>query len=204
MALNTGVNIADAVGDIENLEQDIKLALRGLLQQKVDEAVRKTAEEFRDEVQNQLKLSEIEQDTGELMNSWVIRPKGFAQYEVRSTADHAVYLELGTRPHTISGKGGGWLKFIPDNPSEYNTREFVGNADGSVSGDFFEDGIVQSPFDPLFDGSSPNTYFAKSVQHPGNEAYGYFEDAVDSRSWRTSLNNRVLKAVDDALDEVGL
>lgn len=198
-AINAGINLSEVIGDIEELKGDLQI-LRGRIQQEVDEAVRLTAEDFRDEVQAQIKQSDIETRTGELMNSWKVRPKGLAQYEVRSTADHAVFLELGTRPHTISGKGGGWLKFIPEDPTPYPKRNFSEDADGNVTGDFNEDGLVVSELDPLAD-AAPGTYFAKSVQHPGNEAYGYFEAAYDKKSWKTSLNNRIRQRVTKVLEE---
>lgn len=198
-ALDAGIDLSQALGDIENLQGDLQI-LRGRIQQAVDEAVRETAEDFRDEVQTQIKESGIETRTGELMNSWVVRPKGLARYEVRSTADHAIFLELGTRPHTISARGGGWLKFIPDDPSPYPERNFLQDADGNVTGDFNTDGLVVSSLDPLAD-AAPGTYFAKSVEHPGNKAYGYFEAAYDKKSWKTSLNNRIRQKVSTALAE---
>jgi len=194
--MNAGVDLSQAIGDIEDFEADLDI-FRGRLQQVVDEAVRETAEDFRDEVQNQLKQSDIDSDTGELMNSWRVRPKGLAQYEVRSTADHAVFLELGTQPHTITGNN--WLKFIPDDPSGYPERNFTEEG-GEVKGDFAEDGLVVSPLDPLSD-ADPETYFAKSVQHPGNEAYGYFQDAVDKKSWKSSLNGRIRQKVSKLIEE---
>jgi len=186
--IDLDMNLSEAMGEIEELESDIQI-LRGKVQQEVDEAVRITAKNFRDEVQTQIKKSDIETRTGELLNSWKVRPKGLAQYEVRSTADHAVFLELGTTPHTITGSDG-WLKFIPEDPTPYPERNFSEDNDGEVTGDFNEDGLVVSHLDPLSDAEA-GTYFAQSVQHPGNEAYGYFQNAYDKKPWKIYLNNRI-------------
>lgn len=196
--IDLGINLSEATGEIGDLESDIQI-LRGKIQQEVDEAVRITAENFRDEVQAQIKKSDIETRTGELLNSWKVRPKGLAQYEVRSTADHAVFLELGTRPHTITGDNR-WLKFIPEDPTPYPERNFSEDADGEVTGDFNEDGLVVSHLDPLSDAES-ETYFAKSVQHPGNEAYGYFQNAYDKKSWKLYLDNRIRSKVEKSVQE---
>jgi hypothetical protein len=199
-AISSGVNVAEVVAQTEGLEKDFRV-FKGLLQQEIDEAVEDTAEQFRDEVQNNIKGSRIDSDTGELLNSWKVKPKGLAQYEVRSTADHAVFLELGTQEHTITGDG--WLKFMPEDTSGYPERNFNEDENGNVAGDFYEDGLVVSDNDPLADADA-GTYFAKSVQHPGNDAYRYFEAAYRGTDWKTSLNNRVRQARDRALRESGL
>lgn len=173
-ALNTTVNADEVISELDATVAQYE-ELRGLIQQKMDEAVEKTAKDFRDEVQTQLEKSDIDVDTGELLNSWVVRPKGLARYEVRSTADHAVYLELGTRPHEITGSP---LIFEPEPGTLQNYPDEVITDDGWVE--------------------------IRKVQHPGNEAYGYFQNAYDSKSWRTSLNNRLRKALDEAIEEAGL
>lgn len=173
-ALSTGINLDKAVADIEGLESNFD-ALRGILQQEIDSAVEETAKEFRDEVKKQIIASEIDSDTGELLNSWVVRPKGLARYEVRSTADHAIYLELGTRPHTITGNPFLVFEPEPGTLDQYPDKFIRG------------DGLVQ----------------IHGVNHPGNEAYGYFQDAFDQRSWKTTLNNHIRRARDRAIEKAG-
>lgn len=196
-----------AMGDLGEVESKIK-TFRRLLRQKVDDAVRKTAEDFIKELKKQIKASGINADSdGELLNSWKVVPKGLAQYQVRSTADHAVFLEVGTRPHTISGKGGGWLKFRPSAENLPNYPERTGFIDAPESeqppeADVKTDGLIVERNDPLASGNL-GSYVAKSVRHPGNKAYRYFDKTLES-SWKTSLNNNVRQAIKTAKEEAGL
>jgi hypothetical protein len=173
-AIEAGIDLKKATKDLDRNQSKLE-SLKGILQQKVDTAVRETAEEFRDEVQNQIKASEIDSDTGELLNSWRVIPKGIARYQVRSTVDYAVFLELGTSEHEIRGHPS--LVFQPE-PGTYG--EYPDDAKRG-------DGWVQM----------------RTVNHPGNEAYQYFEAAENSRSWKTTLNNKLRKARDEAIEEAG-
>lgn len=174
-AIESGVDLPKAIGDIERLEGQFD-AFQKALQVELDRAVKETAEEFRDEVKQNIKGSRIEEDTGELLNSWVVRPKGIASYEVRSTADHAIFLEVGTEAHEITGDPSLIFKAEPGTYEAYPDE--VKRGDGWVE--------------------------MRKVEHPGNDAYRYFEAAIRSGSWPTKLNNRVRTAVDNALEEVGL
>lgn len=203
--IETGVDMKKAMGDLGEVEYKIR-AFQRLLREKVDDAVKSTAEDFLDELKKQIKASGIKTRSGELLNSWKVVPKGLARYQVRSTADHAVFLELGTRPHTISGSGGGWLKFRPsaEKLPNYPERNFSEDANGNVTGDFLESGLIVSRLDPLADGGDLGSYVAKSVRHPGNKAYRFFDKTIASKSWKTSLNNKIQNAVKKAKAEAGL
>lgn len=174
-AIETGIDMPKAMGDLGEVEAKID-TFRGLLQQEVDEAVEETATEFRDAVKDNIRGSRIERDTGELLNSWKVRPKGLARYEVRSTADHAVFLELGTDAHDITGDP--LLVFEPE-PGTYG--EYPPHAQR-------EDGMIG----------------IHEVSHPGNDAYRYFEAAFRSKQWKTTLNNRIRQATIRAKREAGL
>lgn len=174
-AFDVGVNISEAVSDIEEIEGDIAVA-RGRLQQEMDDAVRETADDFRDEVIRQIKASEIERDTGELLNSWRVRPRGTARYEVRSTADHAIFLELGTRGHPIEGNPFLYFEPEPGTIDEYPDRYVT------------DDGMI------LID----------EVDHPGNDEYEYFRDAYRAKDWKDILRQRLEDAADDAFGDLGV
>lgn len=162
-AFEVGVNMRKAIGDIENMEADLKV-LKGRIQHVVDEAVRMTADDFRDEVQDQIRASEIESDTGELMNSWKVRPKGVARYQVRSTADHAVFLELGTRnEYPIQGNPLLYFEPEPGTVNEYPDRVVT------------DDEMI----------------LIEEVTHPGVDEYGYFSDAYEAKNWHDVLQDRL-------------
>lgn len=169
-AFDIGVNASEAVGHIEEFEGDLD-GIQGRLQQEMDDAVRETADDFRNEVVDQIRKSEIDRDTGELLNSWKVRPKGTAHYQVRSTADHAIYLEMGTTPHTIEGNPLLYFEPEPGTLDEYPDRYVT------------EDGMI------LID----------EVDHPGNDEYGYFRDAYRAKDWEDILRRRLEDAADRAL-----
>lgn len=172
-AIEAGVDLDKAIGDIEDMETDLKVQFLQRVVHAVDEATRETAEAFRDQVQEEIKKSEIDSDSGgELMNSWVVRPKGQYKYEVRSTADHAVYLEVGTSEHKIRG-----------NPLVFEPRP--GTEDEYPDAVIRDDGLVQ----------------ITEVDHPGNEEYGYFQDAYNKKSWATTLNNKIRAKINPIIEE---
>lgn len=174
MAIETSVNIAEVSSDLGENWSKIK-AFRSLLRRKVDNAVEETAQEFKDVVIANIKGSRIDEDTGELLNSWKVTPKGIARYQVRSTADHAVYLEVGTSAHEITGNN---LIFQPE---EGTFDEYPESAQR-------DDGYVE----------------LESVDHPGNDAYRYFEAATKDRDWQEVMDSKIDQAVDEAFAESGL
>lgn len=167
-----GINASMALEDIEDLRGDLEI-LRGRLQQEADEVVRKTADEFREELKNTIKKSEIDEETGELLNSWKVRPKGVAKYEVRSTAEHAVWLELGTESHPIVGDP--LLIFEPEPGTRHKYPPHTVRDDGMIE--------------------------IHEVDHPGNEPYGYFQETVDKKSWEEILSTRLEATAERVLEE---
>lgn len=170
--LNTDVNISEFIGDLEKLENDLEV-FKGRLREEMDDAVREIAEEFRDEVKAHIRASRIESDTGELMNSWKVVPKDPAHYQVRSTAGHAVYLELGTRPHEITGNPD--LVFEPE----------PGTLDLYPDSAIMEDGWVRM----------------NRVEHPGNDTYAYFKGAYERRNWQDKLDNKIKRRINRLVAE---
>lgn len=200
MVVKPDVDLSRAFSDIDRTKAKTR-GFEEIVRDKVDDAVEETAEEFREEVKRQIKASDIDSDTGELLESWRVQRVGRSAYRVRSTADHAIFLEVGTSPHTITADEG-WLKFEPEpgTASQYPERTF-NEEDGF---DFGEPGLIVDPRDPLASGEAMGDYVAKSVQHPGNEAYRYFLEAGKSRDWGQVLGNKVQRAVVEARSEVDL
>lgn len=170
--LNTDVNIGEFIGDLEKLEGDLKV-FKTRLQKEMDDAVKEVAEEFRKEVKKHIRASGIESDTGELMNSWRVVPKDTAHYQVRSTADHAVYLELGTRPHPITGNPD--LIFEPE----------PGTLDLYPDSAIMDDGWVRM----------------NKVEHPGTDTYAYFKGAYERKDWQGKLDNKIEQRVNRLIAE---
>lgn len=106
----------EGLDEFEDLEREFAAA-SAEVQQAVDRATKKSAEELRDMIEAELRRSDIRRrnrDGESIFDSFHVRETRDG-YEIFSTADYAEYLEFGTRPRTIRARDGSALRFIGEN-----------------------------------------------------------------------------------------
>lgn len=96
-------------------------------------------------------------DSGDLLASFVVKQPSDDSWTVFSTEEHADYLEHGTSEHTIRPDKAPVLAWQTENPAKYGDN-----------------------YDP-----ETGYVYATVVDHPGNEAYEFVEDA--QRAWSAGL-----------------
>lgn len=175
--------LSDVARDIDKLNKNLEPAVR-------DETGNQVRN-LKDLIQKTL-LEKGLYDTGNLLNSFDVLSEGRSGWRIWADSreqDYAMHLEAGTTRHTITPDDADALSWVPENPNKYATKRPIGGL-SSV-----EDVFAGSPYDP-----ETGRVYMQSVDHPGNKAYGYVEDAQADwalPAWtkiNRTVRNQILRA----------
>lgn len=101
-------DFADQLDDF----QDSIDAVRNSMDNHADDAVAKTADEFKNDVRRTIVRKDL-YESGELLRSIKVRKVSDGVYMVYSNAEHAPYVEFGRGP--VEAEEGEYLKFTDEN-----------------------------------------------------------------------------------------
>lgn len=118
MPRNEFDGLGEFADDLEDFAADIgRAADRVESSGAVDEGVRETATDFRDDAKRR-----APRDTGELIENISAEQIAPGEWRVVSAADHARPVEFGARPHTITPTDADALRFEIDGDVVYASK----------------------------------------------------------------------------------
>lgn len=179
--------------DIDNAEikqaQASILALGANLERKVPSAVEDEVDALIDAIEMKIKNKGLVGDPDDkpdqepLVASFQSSASGSSQWTIFSTAEHAMAIEEGAKPHRIEPKDAALLAWEPENPSAYPTKDEA-------------EGRPTTWYDP-----DDGMVYSTGVSHPGNDAYHYVAEA--QAQWAPIAHIQIEQSVQAAIVEAG-
>jgi len=178
-SVNNQREIREAQAALLQLDQNIEFSVNSAVDESVDNLIGDI-----ERVINEMGLVGDPSDKpGQppLVSSFKSQGSGSGEWLIYSTAEHAMAIEEGADPHPITPNASGTLlSWIPENPGDYPSKK----PDETVPGGTW--------YDP-----EKGVVFSTGVQHPGNDGYGYIDQA--QTQWWRFAQPKIGAAVDRAI-----